>query len=435
MAYASNHEPTFFGLKLWQQVILGLALGIAFGFYIRYNPEDISSMFGMTHTEFAERVKVFGTLFIKLIKMVVAPLIMFALISGITSLTGAKDASRIGIKGAAAYLLTAVLAVIFGLTIATIDKPGVGIDKSLTEKYLSAGSYTPPAGSEPATIGTFLINLIPANIFNSVATDNYLQIVIFAIFTGLVMMSLGEKVKDAKNVIDAFARVTFRMIELIVQLAPIAIFSFMSWMVATMGIEVIKALLELVILVILACFLQYLFFGVLILVFARINPLPFYKKMFTTQLMAFSTSSSKATLSTAMRELQEKLGTSESTTNFMMPLGASINMDGTAIYLGICAVFFSQLYGIELAFEDYLMLVVTCTLGSIGAAGIPSGSIIFMGMVLHSVGLPLEGIGIILGIDRVLDMFRTTINITGDAAITLIIDKTEGKTDMKVYNS
>jgi Na+/H+-dicarboxylate symporter len=135
-----------------------------------------------------------------------------------------------------------------------------------------------------------------------------------------------------------------------------------------------------------------------------------------------------------MRELQEKVGVSESTVKFMMPLGASINMDGTAIYLGICAVFFSQLYGVTLSFDDYMMLVVTCTLGSIGAAGIPSGSIIFMGMVLHSVGLPLEGIGIILGIDRILDMFRTTVNITGDSAITLIIDKTEGKTDMKTYN-
>jgi Na+/H+-dicarboxylate symporter len=173
----------------------------------------------------------------------------------------------------------------------------------------------------------------------------------------------------------------------------------------------------------------------MIFVFTRLNPLPFYRKLVTTQLMAFSTSSSKATLSTAMRELNEKLGVSESTTKFMMPLGAAINMDGTAIYLGICAVFFSELYGVPLGVDDYLMLVVTCTLGSIGAAGIPSGSIIFMGMVLHSVGLPLEGIGIILGIDRILDMFRTALNITGDSAITLIIDKTEGKTDLDVYRS
>ena len=430
MAYASNHEPTFMGLKLWQQVLLGLILGIACGLLLRTyggTPEQINDL--------AVKVKTAGDIFIKLIKMIVAPLIMFALISGITSLTGAHDASRIGLKGAGAYLLTAILAVCFGLAIATIAQPGKGIDPTLTTKYLNAGSYTPPTGDQQATIGTFLINLIPANIFNSVATDNYLQIVIFAIFTGLVMMRLGDKVKTAKTVIDEFAKTAFRMIEMIVQLAPIAIFSFMTWMVATMGLDVIKALFELVVLVIIACILQYVFFGVIILFFARVNPLPFYKKMITTQLMAFSTSSSKATLSTAMRELQEKLGVSPGTVNFMMPLGASINMDGTAIYLGICAVFFSQLYGVPLSIDDYMMLVITCTLGSIGAAGIPSGSIIFMGMVLHSVGLPLEGIGIILGIDRVLDMFRTTINITGDSAITLIIDKTENKTDMEVYNS
>jgi Na+/H+-dicarboxylate symporter len=288
---------------------------------------------------------------------------------------------------------------------------------------------------EPASIGTFLLELIPSNVFKAMSDDHYLQIVVFAIFTGIVMIAVGDKAKNAKIVIDEFAQIAFRMIEWIVMLAPIAIFSFMSWMVATMGMDALMTLMELVILVIVACFLQYLFFGVLIVIFARVNPVPFYKKMITTQLMAFSTSSSKATLSTAMRELQDKLGVSESTTKFMMPLGASINMDGTAIYLGICAVFFAQFYGVELTMQDYLLLVITCTLGSIGAAGIPSGSIIFMGMVLHSVGLPLEGIGIILGIDRILDMFRTTINITGDAAITLIIDRTEGKTDMSVYNA
>ena len=176
-------------------------------------------------------------------------------------------------------------------------------------------------------------------------------------------------------------------------------------------------------------------FGLLILVFARISPLPFYRKILFTQSIAFATSSSKATLSTAINQLQEKMGVSKVNSNFLMPLGVCVNMDGTAIYLGICALFFSQAYGMDLTTGNYLMLVLTCTLGSIGAAGIPSGSIIFMGMVLNSVGLPIEGIGIILGVDRILDMIRTTINITGDTAITLIIDKSEGMLDEKVYNS
>jgi Na+/H+-dicarboxylate symporter len=169
--------------------------------------------------------------------------------------------------------------------------------------------------------------------------------------------------------------------------------------------------------------------------FARISPFPFYRKIFFTQSLAFSTSSSKATLSTAMSQLQQKMGVSKTNSNFLMPLGVCINMDGTAIYLGICALFFAQAYGIDLTYHNYLMLILTCTFGSIGAAGIPSGSIIFMGMVLSSVNLPIEGIGIILGIDRVLDMIRTTINITGDSAITLIVDKSEGGLDKKTYYS
>jgi Na+/H+-dicarboxylate symporter len=190
---------------------------------------------------------------------------------------------------------------------------------------------------------------------------------------------------------------------------------------------------KLVITMLLACLVQYVIFGVLIAVFGKVSPFPFYKKILFTQGLAFSTSSSKATLPTAMNQLQEKMGVSKTNSNFLMPLGVCINMDGAAIYLGICALFFAQAYGIELYFQHYLMLILTCTLGSIGAAGIPSGSIIFMSMVLGSVGIPSEGIAVILGIDRVLDMVRTTINITGDSAITFIVDKSEGGVNEHVY--
>jgi Na+/H+-dicarboxylate symporter len=220
-----------------------------------------------------------------------------------------------------------------------------------------------------------------------------------------------------------------------VRLAPMAVFGFMAWSVGTQGVEIIQVLINLVATVLVACAFQYALFGIMILLFARLNPLKFYRKLVTTQLMAFSTSSSKATLTTAMREVQTKLGVSEQSSHFLLPLGASINMDGTAIYLGICALFFSQFFGIELQTADYAMLLLTCTVGSIGAAGIPSGSIIFMGMVLHSVGLPIEGIGLLLGVDRVLDMVRTTINITGDCAITLMVDATEKTLDRDLYNS
>jgi Na+/H+-dicarboxylate symporter len=267
------------------------------------------------------------------------------------------------------------------------------------------------------------------------SNDMYLQIVVFAIFTGMVMNKISSGTHLVKQLNAQMAHIIFKMIEIIVRFAPLAVFGFIASMVGTTGIEVITSLINLVALVIGACVVQYLLFGVLIMVFGKVSPMPFYRKMIPTQLMAFSTSSSKATLTTAMCELQEKMGASERSVNFMMPLGACINMDGTAIYLGICTMFFAQMYGIHLGFADYMMLVLTCTLGSIGAAGVPSGSIIFMGMVLTSVGIPMEGIGMILGVDRILDMFRTTVNITGDAAITLIIDSSEGELDKAIYNS
>jgi Na+/H+-dicarboxylate symporter len=404
-------------MKLWQQVLIGLALGIVAGVLLG---------------EQAAGLKIFGTVFISLIKMVIVPLIFFALLSGITSMNGAGNFTRVGLKGFSAYIFTAIFAVVIGLAAGTIFQPGAGVD--LHSMIGSEGIAPIVATKAPPTISEFLLGLIPTNPINAMATDNFLQIIIFSIFTGIVINMVGEKAKPLKEIIYSASQVTFRMIEIIVKLAPFGVFGFISWIVGTQGLEVLEALGKLVVTVLAACAFQYLIFGVMILVFAKISPLPFYRKILVTQSLAFATSSSKATLSTAMSQLQERMGVSKSNSNFLLPLGVCINMDGTAIYLGICALFFAQAYGIDLTTQNYIMLVLTCTLGSIGAAGIPSGSIIFMGMVLSSVGLPLEGIGIILGVDRVLDMVRTTINITGDSAITLIIDKSEGGLNEKLYH-
>jgi Na+/H+-dicarboxylate symporter len=413
----STKEWKFCGLNMWQQVVVALVLGVAVGYFA--GPE-------------AESLKIGGTIFLKLIKMVVAPLILFALIAGITSLTDSHNFKGIATKGTLAYLSTALLAVVMGLFLGTVFHPGLGVPPPpVTDASVAATA----AAALPPSIKDFLMELIPSNIVKAMANDMYLQIVVFAIFTGVVMNNIRGDVSKVKELNQEMAHITFKMIEWIVRAAPLAVFGFMASMVGTTGLDVIMSLLKLVVLVISACILQYLLFGVLIAVFGRMSPLPFYRKMVPTQIMAFSTSSSKATLTTAMRELQDKMGVSQSSSNFMMPLGACINMDGTAIYLGICAMFFAQMYGISLDMQDYLMLMLTCTLGSIGAAGIPSGSIIFMAMILNSVGIPMEGIAIILGVDRILDMFRTTVNITGDSAITLIIDKTEGELNKNTYYS
>lgn len=405
-------------MKLWQQVLIGLLLGIISGIVLG---------------EKAAGLKIFGTIFINLIKMVIVPLIFFALLSGITSMHGQGNFTRVGLKGFSAYILTAIFAVLIGLTAGIVFHPGTGVDLHMILE--TTGQQPTTIVKAPPTITEFLLGLIPTNPINAMATDNFLQIIIFSIFTGIVINIVGDKAKAVREVIFSASQVCFKMIEIIIKLAPLGVFGFIAWIIGTQGMDILEALAKLIVAVLAACAFQYIVFGFMILVFARMSPLPFYRKILLTQSIAFATSSSKATLSTAMVQLQERMGVSKTNSNFLMPLGVCINMDGTAIYLGICALFFAQAYGIDLTTQNYLMLVLTCTLGSIGAAGIPSGSIIFMSMVLTSVGLPIEGIGIILGVDRILDMVRTTINITGDSAITLIVDKSEGALDEKTYYS
>lgn len=405
-------------IRLWKQVLIGLALG---------------AIAGITLGEDAASLKVFGTIFINLIKMVIVPLIFFAILSGITSMEGDGNFTRVGIKGFSAYIFTAMFAVLIGLAAGAIFHPGSGVD--LQGMLVESGINPNNNASEPPSVVEFLVDLIPTNPIKSMASDGFLQIIVFSIFTGITINIVGEKARPVKEVIHSTAAVAFKMIEMIIRLAPIGVFGFIAWVIGTQGTDILVALGKLIITVLVACAFQYLVFGFMIMAFARVSPIPFYRKILFTQSIAFATSSSKATLSTAMTQLQDRMGVSKTNSNFLLPLGVCINMDGTAIYLGICALFFSQAYGIDLTLNNYLMLILTCTLGSIGAAGIPSGSIIFMGMVLGSVGLPIEGIGIILGIDRLLDMVRTTINITGDSAITLLVDASEGGMDEKVYYS
>jgi Na+/H+-dicarboxylate symporter len=411
-------------MKLWKQVLIGLALGVIAGITLE---KDV-----------AKELKIFGTIFMNLIKMVIVPLIFFALLSGITSISGEGNFTRVGIKGFSAYILTAVFAVLIGITAGHIMKPGEGINmqdliKQSETDNKKAFEDTLSVAKTNKTAKDFLIELIPTNPIKAMADDKYLQIIVFTIFLGIVINMVGEKAKPVKEIINASSAIFFRTIEIIIKLAPLGVFGYMAFSIADQGPEILRSLARLIFTVLLACLIQYVIFGFLIAFFGRISPMPFYRKIFFTQSLAFSTSSSKATLPTAMTQLQDRLGVSKTNSNFLMPLGVCINMDGTAIYLGICALFFAQGFGIDLTMQNYMMLILTCTRGSIGAAGIPRGSIIFMSMVLGSIGIPVEGIVVILGVDRVLDMVRTTINITGDSAITLIVDKTEGGLNEKIY--
>ncbi|AAU03651.1 dicarboxylate/amino acid:cation symporter [Rickettsia typhi] len=399
-------------MKLWQKVTLGLILGIIFGIYL---------------PQYVNYIKPIGDIFLRLIKMIITPLIFFSLVSGITSMNDTSALGRVGMKAVAAFLGTTFFATIFGLTIALALKPGVGIHIDFT-----ALSTT---GRTSFNIIDFFVNIIPENAVMAFANGNILQVVFFAIFVGITLNKMKSIDKPITDLIHAISKLILKMISFVIQLSPYGAFALTGWIIGMQGFGVMISLSKLVVAVIVAMTCQYLVFGLLIYIFCRVSPIPFYKKSFEYQILAFSTSSSKATLATTMQVCREKLGISESSTSFVLPIGASINMDGFAINLSLTTIFFAQMMGITLAPHDYLVIILTSTLGSIGGAGIPGASLIMLPMVLSSVHLPIEGVAIIAGIDRILDMLRTTINITGDATITMIIDNSEDTLDKKVYLS
>ena len=402
-------------MKLWHKVFIGLVLGVIFGIYW---PEHI------------EYVKPIGTVFMRLIKMVIVPLLFFSLVSGITSMRDPSSIGRIGTKSVIAYFATTCLAVTFGLSVAHILKPGAGVVLNIS----SFSADTVPAEKQFDLL-QFFIEIVPENILQSFAEANILQVVFFSVFTGVIINNMNEKAEPIRNFIHSAAKLVLKMIGLIVQLSPYAAFALTAYVIGKYGTGIIFTLGKLVQAIIIAYIFQYLIYGLIIFIFCRVSPIPFYKKSIEYQMIALSTGSSKASLATTMQVCKNRLGVSETSTSFVLPLGASINMNGLSIKLGLTVMFFAQVMGVHLVMSDYIIIILTGTLGSIGGAGIPGSFIIMLPIMLSSVGLPIEGVALLVGIDRVLDLLSTTINITGDAAITLVIDNSEGTFDKEMYYS
>ena len=405
-----------FKFKLWQKIMIGMLLGILLG---ATNPSVLDH-------KIVDIVEPIGILFSNMLKMIVVPLIFCAILYGITSIDDAETFNRLGGKAVAIYSITTIFAVTIGIVFTLIFEPGIGVKITL---------HNAPDLGVNTSLRDMLLNIIPSNPIKAMADTHTLQVVVFAFFLGVSIILAGEKSKDLKLVIVSTTQVMFKMVELVLKTAPYGVFAIMSGVISKYGIDVLASLMKFAMVVIAALALQYVVFGLMLFIFAKINPLPFYKKMLPVQALAFATSSSKATLPTAMQHLHKNIGVSKRSASFILPLGASMNMDATAIYLGATAVFFSQVMGVALTLNDYLIIVITSTIGSIGAAGFPGGGIIMMGIVLSAVGLPVEGISLIVGIDRILDMLRTMINITGDCTVTLIVDKMEKTFDEKIYNN
>ncbi len=411
-------------MSLWKKVLIGFFLGIVCGKYL---------------PQYSIETKFIGDIFLRLINMVIMPLIFFSLVSGITSIRSSEELGRVGVKSISAYLCTTIFAACFGLIMGFIIKPGVGIgeinfnlgEMNFHNDYNKNLNLT----DSEFSFRKFLTNIIPDNIVNAFGNKNILQVVFFSIFTGVMINSLGKKLKPISDGIHLMFQIVVKMITKIITLSPYAAFALTAWLVAIYGVNVLFSLSKLCIAISIAMFCQYIIFGLLILIFCKISPIPFYKKSLEYQLIALATSSSKATLATTMEVCKNKLGISESSTSFVLPIGASINMDGFAINLGLTTIFFAQMYNLDLTWADYFTIILMTTVGSIGGAGLPGASLIILPLVLYSVNLPPEGVAIIAGIDRIMDTLRTIINITGDATITLIVDHSEKKLNTKIYYS
>lgn len=395
-------------LSLPVKIFIGLVLGIVVGLIFQSSPEV-----AITY------IKPLGVLFLNLIKMVIVPLVLSSLVVGSASTGDVGKLGRIGIKTLAYFLITTALAVTLGLFFANILQPGLGLSIPL--------DATTEAGEIPSMLDT-LLNIVPTNPIQAMAEANMLQIIIFALFLGISITLVGDKAKPFFDFFDSMAEVCYKIVAIIMEFGPIGVFGLIAPVVAEHGASALLPLLKVIIAVYLSCIVHaVVVYSGAVYLFTKMNPIMFFKGAAPAMMLAFTTSSSSGTLPITMKCTEENLGVPKSISSFVLPLGATINMDGTALYQGVCALFVAQVYGLNLNLAQQMTVVLTATLASIGTAGVPGGGLIMLTMVLQSVGLPLEGVALIGGIDRILDMARTCVNTTGNMACAVVIASTEGE--------
>ncbi|HEX9975291.1 MAG TPA: dicarboxylate/amino acid:cation symporter [bacterium] len=413
-------------LQLYTKILIGLVLGIIVG--IVANQLKITPFF-------STYIKPFGTAFIRLISMVVVPLVFASLFVGTASLNDIRKLGRIGGKTIAYYLCTTAIAIIIGLVLANIFKPGSGLTKATQEQLLA--NYSAEAQTKIDTalkkpgIAETLIDIIPTNPIRSLAEGEMLQIIFFALILGIAITLLPqEKGALVIKFFDGINEAMIKLVHIIMEFAPYGVFALMATIIGEFGLGILGPLFKYSIIVIVGLILHVAITYTLalkLLTKARVNLRRFYRGIRPAQLIAFSSSSSSATLPVTMECVEENLGVSKEISSFVLPLGATINMDGTALYQGVAAVFIAQVFGMDLTVGQQLTIVLMATLASIGAAGVPGVGMITLTMVLKQIGIPLEGIALILGVDRILDMCRTIVNITGDATCATVVAFSEGQ--------
>lgn len=372
---------------------------------------------------------IFGTGFIRLMQMLVVPLVFCSLVCGSMAIGDTKTLGKVGVKTIIFYLCTTALAVCLALGVASVINPGLGMEKANLE-------VAEVATMEPVSFADTILNIIPKNIFTSLSNGDMLPIIVFALFVGVLLAKMGNKASTVSNFFSQSNDLMMEMTMAVMQVAPIGVFCLIAKTFAGIGLEAFLPMLKYMIGVILALAIQcFVVYQLLLFGFTRLNPLKFIKKFFPVMAFAFSTSTSNATIPMSIDTLHKKMGVSKQISSFTIPLGATINMDGTSIMQGVAVIFIAQAYGIQLTPIQLATVVATATIASIGTAGVPSVGLVTLTMVLNSVGLPTEGIALIMGIDRILDMLRTAVNITGDAVCTTIVSKQQGAFDKEVFDA
>ncbi|MDY4834603.1 MAG: dicarboxylate/amino acid:cation symporter [Frisingicoccus sp.] len=371
---------------------------------------------------------VVGNGFLRLMQMLVVPLVFCSLVCGSAAIGDTKTLGKVGVKTLAFYLLTTALAVTVALSLANVINPGIGLNM---EDIMAADNA---AVTTEVSFADTLLNIIPKNPIQGLAEGNMLQIILFALIIGIILAKLGEKTAVVANFFSQFNEIMMEMTMMVMSLAPFGVFCLIAKTFSGIGFDAFIPLLKYMCGVLLAlavqCFVVYM---VMLKLFTGLSPIRFIKKFFPVMAFAFSTATSNATIPLSIDTLAEKMGVSRRISSFTIPLGATINMDGTAIMQGVAVVFASQAFGIPLGIREYIMVIATATLASIGTAGVPSVGLITLSMVFNSVGLPIEGITLIMGIDRILDMARTAVNITGDAVCTTVVASQNKELDRDVF--
>lgn len=373
--------------------------------------------------------KILGKGFLRAMQMLVVPLVFCSLVCGSMAIGDTKKLGRVGVKTVIFYLITTAIAITIAIGIGKLINPGVGLD-------MSSVQIAETTVSESKSFSDVILDIIPTNPISALANGNMLQIIFFSILVGIILAVLNEKAKTVANFFTEFNDIMMKMTMIVMKVAPIGVFCLIATTFSSIGWDAFRPMLKYIFAVMLALVIQCLItYMAMLKGFTKLSPLTFLKKFFPVMSFAFSTSSSNATIPVNIETLDNEIGVSEKISSFTIPLGATINMDGTAIMQGVAVVFIAQAFGIELGLNAYLTVILTATLASIGTAGVPGVGLITLSMVLESVGLPVEGIGIIMGIDRILDMTRTAVNVTGDAICTTIVAKQEGEFNENIFYS